>query len=494
MLRGLQPLRYSQLLQTNQKFLFLGGYAFICAALLLFHSYSTTRFSQDRTLNEIAHNGTYSFFYAAYTRDLDYSAFYRTLPSEVAYARARTSLTSPHKQYIEQGPSITQRVAGDPSAPRSNLVVVLEESFGSEFSGYFGGAQPSWTPELDRLAKEGMSFTRFYASGNRTVRGLEGVLSSFPPLPADSIVKRHLTENRVETLARTLKRDGYKTLFIYGGRGTFDGMKSFTVTNGFDRFIEQKDYPNPSFTTIWGVADEDVFARAVEEMDAFWKNPHEPFLVVILSVSNHRPYTYPTGRIPEDPNLKSRHHAVRYSDWALGQFFEAVRKKPYFQKTIFAALADHGARVYGSEKIPIHSYEIPFFILAPGYLKKPTVINTLGCSLDVAPTLLGLLNRPYESVFFGNNLLRPTIGRVFIHHNRDIGLLENNKLVVLSINKETQFYRIDPHRQLFPLMDLGEEERRLEQDAIALFQVADDLYNHERFRVETPAPIAKAGD
>src|SRR5438034_2737384 len=138
---------------------------------------------------------------------------------------------------------------------------------------------------MDRLAtEEGLLFSNIYASGNRTVRGFEGALSSFPPLPGDSIVKRDLSDN-VETIARILKRDGYSTAFLYGGRGLFDGMRSFAVRNGYERFIEQKDFDHPTFTTVWGVCDEDLFLRAVDEFRAL-SQTGKPFFATVLSVSN----------------------------------------------------------------------------------------------------------------------------------------------------------------------------------------------------------------
>jgi phosphoglycerol transferase MdoB-like AlkP superfamily enzyme len=141
---------------------------------------------------------------------------------------------------------------------------------------------------MDRLAsEEGLLFTNIYASGNRTVRGFEGVLSSFPPLPGDSIVKRDRSQN-VETIARILKRDGYQTIFLYGGRGLFDGMRSYALNNGYDRFIEQKHFEHPTFKTIWGVCDEDTFQRAIEEFRAL-SATGKPFCGTILSVSNHKP-------------------------------------------------------------------------------------------------------------------------------------------------------------------------------------------------------------
>jgi phosphoglycerol transferase MdoB-like AlkP superfamily enzyme len=233
---------------------------------------------------------------------------------------------------------------------------------------------------------------------------MEGVLSSFPSLPGDSIVKRDRSDN-VETLARVLKRDGYSTVFLYGGRGIFDGMRSYAVRNGYERFIEQKHFADPTFTTAWGVCDEDLFARCIEEFRAL-NNDGEPFFGTVLSVSNHRPYTYPKGRIPEDPDKQWRTHAVKYSDYSLGQFFKAAKKEAFWTNTIFAVIADHGARVYGKQSIPIHSYEIPLLIAGPAVINEPRRIGQLGCSLDVGPTLLGLIGRPYETMFFGRDLLK----------------------------------------------------------------------------------------
>jgi phosphoglycerol transferase MdoB-like AlkP superfamily enzyme len=447
--------------------------------------------SNDRTVNEMANNGAISFLVAAWTRNLDYAAFYKTMPLTEAYQRSRRLLAEPSAQFVEAGQSIRRRVVGDPARPRLNVVIFLEESLGSEFWGCLGRTN-TLTPEMDKLAaEEGMLFTNIYASGNRTVRGFEGVLSSFPPLPGESIVKRDRSDN-VETIARVLKRDGYASVFLYGGRGLFDGMRSFAVRNGYDRFIEQKHFKRPTFTTIWGVCDEDLFTRAVEEFRELAKTG-QPFCGTVLSVSNHKPYTYPKGRIPEDPDKKWRKHAVKYSDYALGRFFEAAKKETFWTNTVFVVVADHGARVYGRQSIPIHSYEIPLLIAGPAVVTSPSRIAQLGCSLDVPTTILGLLGRPYESLFFGRDLLKtqPGEGRAFLNHNRDIGMLGHDRLVVLGLKQAVEFYQGDPKVVDMSLLTRpAEADRELEKDAIAIYQVADDLYMHRRYRIDG-APAAR---
>ena len=441
--------------------------------------------SKDRDLNEVANNGAISFCVAAWTHNLDYGAFYKTMPADEAYQRTRRLLAEQNTVFPNAGRSIRRRVAGDPARPRLNVVIFLEESLGSEFWGCLGSTN-TLTPEMDKLAaEEGMLFTNIYASGNRTVRGFEGVLSSFPPLPGESIVKRDRSDN-VETIARVLKRDGYASVFLYGGRGLFDGMRSFAIRNGYDRFVEQKHFEHPTFTTIWGVCDEDLFMRAVDEFRELAKTG-QPFCGTVLSVSNHKPYTYPKGTIPEDPGERRRENAVKYSDYALGRFFEAARKEAFWTNTVFVVVADHGARVYGEQIIPIRSYEIPLLIAGPAVVKGPSRVSQLGCSLDVPTTVLGLLGRPYETLFFGRDLLRsrPEEGRALLNHNRDIGLLAHDRLVVLGLRQGVEFYQGDPKVVDMSLLPHPTDaDRELEKDAMAIYQVADDLYMHRRYCID----------
>ena len=468
------------------RFAMLGGLAVVCGLLSLTISLKGNRFSKERIINEFSNNGALAFFGAFWTSHLDYTAFYRTFPLDEAYQRTHQLLQEPGAEFVNPGHDIRRRVAGDATKPKLNVVIILEESLGSEFWGSLGRKAPTLTPEMDKLAtNEGMFFTNIYACGNRTVRGFEGVLSSFPPLPGDSIVKRDLSDN-VESVARILKRDGYETLFLYGGRGLFDGMRSYAVRNGWDRFIEQKHFTKPTFTTIWGVCDEDLMARAVEEFRELAKTG-KPFLGTLLSVSNHKPFTYPKGRIPEDPDARQRNHAVKYSDYALGQFFKLAKQEAFWTNTIFVVIADHGDRVYGSQSIPIHSYEIPWVILGPAVVKAPVRVPLLGSSLDVSPTILGLLGRPYETMFFGRDLFKdpPDQGRVLLNHNRDIGLYERERMAVLGLMNTVEYYEGDPKVvNMKRVTQPTAADLDIERDCTSLYQVADDLYIHQRYRID----------
>lgn len=459
--------------------------------------FSEARFSQDRLLNEIAGNGQLSFINAALTRHLDYTAFYRTLPAEEAWARCRALVGADADAVPSASPTLQRLIPGNPAHPRLNVVLLIEESLGSEFWGVLGagynGMTNSFTPCLDALAeREGLLFTNLYATGNRTIRGLEGVLASFPPLPGDSIVARDRSEH-IETIATVLRRDGYETFFIYGGRSLFDGMGKFALQNGYQRFIEQKDFARPTFTTSWGVCDEDLFDRLLAECRELHQ-AGRPFLATSLSVSNHKPYTYPPGRIPEDPNKHWRHHAVKYADYALGRFFEMARKEPFYTNTVFVVVADHGARVYGRQTIPLYSYRIPLLIVGPAVVPAPARNGVLGGSMDVAPTVLGLLNRPYQSVFFGQDLLHiaPHQGRAMVQHNRDVGLIRQGHMVVLGLSKTLEYYHADPATGEYRKSSQPDAaDRQLLGDAMALYQVADELYLKRRYWVQTGSPMAQ---
>jgi phosphoglycerol transferase MdoB-like AlkP superfamily enzyme len=443
------------------------------------------QWSSERLANELTTNGLTAGGIALWTRDLKYRDFYPSLPEDEAYARARRLLDTPGAVWDKDSRSLQRRIPGDVGRPKKNLVLLLEESFGSDFWGALNGkkgTKDSLTPRLDGLVEEGLLFTSLFADGNRTIRGIEGVVASYPPVPGDSIVAKTMTEG-CETLASVLRRDGYHTRFIYPGRGIFDGLGRFSLRNGFDSFTEQKDFKNPVFTNVWGHCDEDLYDRVIEEARLDYA-AGKPFFITALSVSNHQPFTYPEGRISEPPYRRSRLHAVKYVDYALGRFFDRVKGEAFWKDTIFVVIADHGARVYGSETLPIRSYQIPFLVMGPAAGVGAGQNAVLGCQLDVAPTLLGLIGRPYDSVFFGRDLLLKELSeprRAVLHHNRSIGIYRDERLIALSLNRLVEQFVGKPTDRLRRVpMDAEAEE--ISKDAQALIEVADDLYRKRRFR------------
>ncbi len=462
----------------------LGGWAGATAALLGGAALVNPQASSERVLNELSSNGFTSGLIALWTRELDFAAFFPTLPREEAFARTRKLLDTPGAVWSDDPFSLQRRIPGDAARKKLNVIVLLEESLGSEFWGCLNGlsGKKSLTPKLDALAeKDGLLFTNLFADGNRTIRGIEAVLASFPPLPGDSLVARPKAHG-CETLATTLGRDGYSTTFVYPGRGVFDGLGRFTLANGFAKFIEGKDFPAPVFTNTWGHCDEDLYDRVLAEA----RTEHaagRPFFITGLSVTNHQPFTFPDGRIAEPSTKHSRKFAVKYVDYALGRFFEQAKMEKLWEDTIFVVVADHGARVYGSQTVPLLSYEVPMLIVGPAAVAQARRVETHGCQLDVAPTVMGLIGRPYDSVFYGRDLLAPASSRfALLNHNRSIALYREPELVALSLGKIVErFSRTNRTTLIRQPLDAATNEAA--RDATALFQTADELYTQRRFSV-----------
>lgn len=461
------------------------GLGFLALAASAQVGMESTSWSGNRVLDEIASNGAYSFAYALRNAGLDFDQFYQTMDDKAAWAEVHRSLGSGQLE----DRSTRRFVPGRPGAEPLNVVFIIEESLGSEFSRALGGRYDA-TPQLDRLMQEGMVFDHVFATGNRTIRGLEAALVSLPPLPGSSVVKRDRSQG-LATLASTLKTAGYSTTFLYGGRGYFDNMAAFMLANGFDRFIEQADFEEPTFTTAWGVCDEDLFDRALSELDALDAGD-APFFATLLTVSNHKPYTYPPGRIAEDPREQTRLNAVKYADHALGRFFDEAARRAYFEHTLFVVFGDHGARVYGAERIPLPSYRIPLLMLGPKTLPAGTRTSVLGSSMDVTPTVLDILGLRYESVFYGKSLVaaQPAYDWVLMQHNRDLALFDGSRMVVLGLKGSAEAYDVGDDDSLTEVKSWTPELRAMRRQAVAVFQTAHELYMERRYRIESPTLVA----
>ena len=456
----------------------LTGVVAIIAGLWTTTDMDSRSVSRDRVAVECAGNGLYSFVYYALTCRLDYGQNYVTIDKADAIARVRQQVVGTNDSLFEGSSNPVDRIVSTGQPQRDwNVVLILEESLGSDFVGALGDER-GLTPELDKLCNEGQLFDQWFATGNRTARALEAVMTSMPPIPTESILKRDHSE-RVFTLAHVLKERGYERLFMTGGRGLFDGVRSFMTSNGFNHFIEQSDFQDPVFANAWGVSDEDLFRRGIRELDKLHAGG-KPFFATLLTVSNHRPYTYPEGRIPETD--QTRENAVKYADYALGYFFREAKSHNFYKNTLFIVMGDHGARVYGSQMFPLKSYRVPVVMFQPDGSGHGTRCNTLGCSLDIAPTIMARLGGEYRSVFFGRDVLttRPEDGRALMQHNHDVAVLTpQHQLVDLGFNRTAWEFEVAPHD--LTLTQKGFPEPEHLQNTAALFQTAFKLYYSDRW-------------
>lgn len=417
----------------RQRFLSIAVIFALSAVVLLVVDQDTPRGKGGNTYqHELASNGPYQFFAAFRNNELDYDQFYGTLPNDVVGKNIHQELAEGDVQFIGKDSLDVRRiVTQNDKTQRHNIILVTIESFSAKYMGS-NGDPGNLTPNLDQLRKESLYFNNFYATGTRTDRGLEAITLSIPPTPGRSIVKRVGRESGFASLGQQLNHVGYDSVFVYGGRGYFDNMNAFFSGNGY-RVVDQSsvDEAEIQFKNAWGMSDEDLYQQTLKLADENFAN-QKPFLLQLMTTSNHRPYTYPEGRI-DIASGDGRDGAVKYTDYAIGKFLEAARKKAWFDDTIFVFVADHTAGSAGKEDLPIRNYQIPLFIYAPKLIPAREE-SQLASQIDLAPTVLGLLKLNYESTFFGRNLLLPSTlpPRVLVGNYQHLGLFDGKDLAILS--------------------------------------------------------------
>jgi len=434
--------------------------------------------SRNRVANELAANGSSSFFRALRTSEIDYHTYYVTRPPA-------DNLRVLLPQLARVGGTFTRLSEGrlDRKFParaeglgKLNVIVVASESFGAEFSKLYG-SQRNWTPEFDRYAQQGLWFRNMYASGTRTVRGLEAITASFPPIPTDSIVRRPGNEN-IANWGKVMRENGYHTSFLYGGYGYFDNMNYFYAHNGFE-VRDRNQIPKPTrFENIWGVADEDLFDMAMNYYDGL-ATSGKPFFSIIMNTSNHKPFTFRADVPDVKPQGGGRESGVRYADFAQSYFLREARKHPWFDDTVFVIVADHGARVYGRQEIPLKTYEIPMLIYSPKHI-TPRRVDSLTTQIDVAPTVLGLLGLPYTAPFFGRDVLHTSAEHAiaFFSHNHDVAIYKDGELAILGLQKTLKDVRYDAAANSYHDAPPDPELNAL---AIAYYQTAYELFRAHRY-------------
>ena len=419
--------------------------------------------------DELSGNGVMSFAAAMRRNELDYEKLYRTIPQERADAVLKHLgvYRSPLSAAVQTD---MFDKATDPlplkRRPR-NVVVVTVESLSASYLGAYGSTE-GLTPNLDRLARESVKFERAFATGSRTVRGLEALSLGIPPIPGQSVVRRP-QNGHLSTLGEVLQKQGFATLFIYGGYGYFDNMNAYFNANEY-QIVDRRVFPEESviFENVWGVADEVLFTNAVAAIDRE-AGRDKPFFAHIMTTSNHRPYTYPPGRI-DIPSPGGRRGAVKYTDHAIGAFIKEAKTRPWFKDTLFVITADHCASVAGKSKLPVEKYRIPLLFYAPA-LVRPGSSGHVVSQIDVPPSLIELLGKNGDDYFFGRAVFKPGANpeRAFISNYQELGYLRRGILTVLLPRKRVESYSINPvtfaQTPVAPDPDLVEE-------AVAYYQTA----------------------
>ncbi len=444
---------------------------------------STKENSDNIFANELEANGIYKFYQAFMNSELDYFKFYKTLPEKEAYDLLNAQITG------SISGTTLRDIKSAAAENHKNVVLITIESYSAEFLKMYGNEQ-NITPFLDSLATKSLVFSNLYAVGNRTVRGLEAVTLCLPPTAGESVVKRVDNKDKFST-GSIFKQKGYNVKYLYGGDAYFDNMQDFFVGNGYD-IVDKKTFKSNeiSFQNIWGVCDEDMYNKAITEMNSEFKE-NKPFFNHIMTVSNHRPFTYPNDRIDIPGDAKSREGGVKYTDFAMKEFFNKAKKQPWFANTVFVILADHCASSSGKTELPIDKYRIPAMVYSPGFI-APKHYTNLMSQIDVMPTVFGLLNFNYQSKFFGQDVLKSDYKpRALIATYQNLGLIKDNVLTIISPKQQVKQLRLtlipnpkvtSEFQLLYEQKPIAKPRLDLENETISYYQTASDILKKKKYQ------------
>jgi phosphoglycerol transferase MdoB-like AlkP superfamily enzyme len=388
--------------------------------------------TSDALVNSLIISSPYSVFYALYNmkHEARSSEIYGKLADDEMLKLALDWPWLKHVKFTDASlPTLHYHQASLRREKPLNLVIILQESLGATFVESLGGLPV--TPELEKLKQEGWWFEQMYATGTRSVRGIEAVVAGFMPTPAQSTVKLSLSQQHFYTLGTTLNQQGYNTSFIYGGEAHFDNMRSFFTGNGIKQVIDLPQMPNPVFIGSWGASDEDLFTATADHL-AQMHQQQKPFFSLVFTSSNHTPFEFPDGRIAlyEQPKA-TMNNAVKYADYALGQFIAHAKRQPYWQDTLFLIVADHDNRVYGNNLVPVEKFHIPALILGADI--TPKQIKPVASQIDLAPTVLSLMGIDSTTPLIGRDFTADATspGRALMQFDQYFALMEQQQVTIL---------------------------------------------------------------
>ncbi|WP_312913170.1 LTA synthase family protein [Stutzerimonas nitrititolerans] len=365
--------------------------------------------------NQLGLNGMLSLYAAGKSRlsaERD-NVWKPSMPSDQAVAITRDLLLGPNDRLVDSETAAIRRdyqAPADTRLPIQNVVVILMESFAGHFVGALG-SQAGITPNFDRLAQDGLLLRRIFSNGTHTHQGMFATMACFPNLPGfEYLMQAPEGGHQFSGLPQLLSARGYDDLYVYNGDFAWDNQSGFFSNQGMTRFIGRNDYTNPVVSDpTWGVSDQDMFDRAAEEL--LKQDGSKPFYALLQTLSNHTPYALPdplpvkpaSGHGSLDPHLT----AMRYSDWALGQFFEKAKKAPYYKNTLFVVVGDHG---FGAEEqlteMDLYRFHVPLLLIAPGIQERfGSTMDVVGTQVDVVPTIMGRLDGAVRQQCWGRDLL-----------------------------------------------------------------------------------------
>ena len=408
-------------------------------------------------VNQLGLNGTLTLIDAAKSRmseDRD-NIWKSTLDPQVALETVRGMLLTPHDTLVDADSAAVRRDFNPPAdntLPIKNVVVILMESFAGHSVGALG-AKGNITPYFDKLAEEGLLFDRFFSNGTHTHQGMFATMACFPNLPGfEYLMQTPEGGHKLSGLPALLSARDYDDVYVYNGDFAWDNQSGFFGNQGMTTFIGRNDFVNPVFSDpTWGVSDQDMFDRGNEELAKH--DGKKPIYALLQTLSNHTPYALPKDlpveKVTGQGRLDEHLTAMRYSDWALGQFFEKARKEPYFKETLFVIVGDHG---FGNHQqvteLDLGRFNVPLLLIAPGIQEKFGAVNhTVGTQVDIVPTIMGRLGGQTRHQCWGRDLLNlpegdQGVGMIKPSGSEQIvGLVQGDRILIESKDMSPRMYR-----------------------------------------------------
>lgn len=398
-------------------------------------SQASAIYSENRASNAAAVNSLWN------------SAYYILNNTERLYGKEfYISDSNTARSEFEAAVVVSDTVFSYSRTERPNVMIIMLESFTAGASEFFSGHN-NCTPQLDRIAAESYSFTRCYAGGDRTEKGLACVNSGYPAQPLSSIVTFPDKVEKMPGLASDLKKQGYHSAFIYGGDAEFASMKSYLLLQGFDKIVDKSDFKRKDINSKWGVNDEQLYQRCLEELDS----RTSPFYELIMSLSSHEPFEVPYSSpdLANDKEYKFK-NSLRYADKCLGKFIEECKTRPWYSNTIIILVADHGHDIglgnihfFGKEK-----FHIPL-IICGGALKPELrgVADSGVVSQTVIPALvLGSMGLPFAK-YYWQSLPGNKTGFAQYHYNSGFGRVSNTAECIYDNLEKSVYFKGDESKK-----------------------------------------------
>ena len=359
---------------------------------------------------------------------------------------------------------------------KKNVFFIALESFGKEYIHYFNkDLDKSYTPFLDSLLEESLSFEDAYACGTRSPYGIAGIGASIPTLMQQPLSFSAYQTNCIDGVASLLNEVGYTTGFFHGARPSSMNIDRLGRLEGFTRVFTKKDFNDDTkFDGNWGIWDDHFFQFTIKQINKFQK----PFAAFLFSMTSHPPYVvekYFEEKYPDDnPILRS----VRYTDYALGHLFAEAKKQPWFRNTIFVITADHIGRAFDKKFTNSYSkYQIPMLIYTPDSTfrgKYQRVVN----QTDLMPTILSYLHYPKDYNAFGFDVFKEDNPRyAYTYSNGIYQILDGEYILFFDGNESRGFFNYKKDPELANDISKEKEEKKAEmEDYIkALIQIHNEL-------------------